>query len=213
MCTKQIIDYVFGEAAKSNAEKRKVGCVITDSAGNTLGKGYNTQIEVNVVDPDQRAPIYEHAEVAAIFDMQGTTERAQAPGGSVAYVSHPPCPDCATRLQMAGIFKVEVVKPFMKFDGDKTRHDLVPPGAIEYLAEVMTLGARKYKPNNWRECEDLSRYEGAMLRHIQAHRMGEKLDPETGLPHLAHAMANITFLLELDEALSRSPDLTKDISE
>ena len=67
------------------------------------------------------------------------------------------------------------------------------------MAEVLTFGAKKYKPNNWRNNTDLSRYEGALLRHFEAYRMGEILDEETGMPHLAHALTNLVFLLELTD--------------
>jgi hypothetical protein len=38
----------------------------------------------------------------------------------------------------------------------------------------------------------------ALLRHINAWRRGEKCDDESGLHHLAHALCNVAFLLELD---------------
>ncbi len=75
---------------------------------------------------------------------------------------------------------------------------MIPPSSTNALAEVLTFGARKYKPNNWRNCSDLSRYEAAMLRHIQKYREGEIHDQESGMPHLWHAMTNIAFLIELD---------------
>jgi len=84
----------------------------------------------------------------------------------------------------------------MKFDTDKLRIDLVPPGPIEALAAVLTYGAKKYKPNNWRSVEP-ERYVAAFERHWLAYRQGEILDPESKLPHLAHCMTNLAFLLEL----------------
>lgn len=184
MTSKEIISYVFSEAAKSNIEKRKVGCVIVDKAGVILGRGYNTEGE--------------HAEIAALIDFESkvphTIERPVT-----VYVSQPPCPDCAG--QLLKVFgpetRTEVVEAFMKFDGDKVRYDLVPPSAIKGMADVLTLGARKYKPNNWKNCEDCSRYLAALYRHLEAWRAGEVNDPETGLSHLAHAMTNIAFMLEL----------------
>ena len=120
-------------------------------------------------------------------------------GPYTAYVSQPPCPNCATILLDTGVSSIEVVQEFMKFDGDKLRPDLIPPSAAKALAEVLTFGARKYKPNNWKNCTDLSRYEAAMLRHILAYQEGESHDSESGMPHLWHAMTNIAFLIELDK--------------
>ena len=87
---------------------------------------------------------------------------------------------------------------FKKFDGDKVRYDLVPPSAIESIAKVLTFGAKKYDPNNWKSVEDPERYVGALYRHLEAWRAGEVLDPESGLPHLAHASTNLAFLIELN---------------
>ena len=39
----------------------------------------------------------------------------------------------------------------------------------------------------------------ACLRHINLHRRGEEVDPESGLPHLAHAVACLMFLLEVSD--------------
>lgn len=186
MTNKEIISYVFGEAAKSNVEKRKVGCVIIDSAGQVIGKGFNTADN--------------HAEREALLDYRcGTPVEDVAKGQITVYVSHEPCPDCAQALlnEFGADTKIEVVKEFMKFDGDKLRYDLVPPSAIEALAAVLTFGARKYKPNNWKNCEEPERYLAALYRHLEAWRRGEECDEDSGMPHLAHAMTNLAFMLEL----------------
>lgn len=186
MATKDIVKYVMAEAAKSNVEKRKVGCVIVNAAGSIMAAGRNAAFDDDVT-PDI------HAEEMACDEFTDNDT-----GPYTAYVSHPPCPNCATIIMDAGITKVEVVEEFMKFDSDKLRMDLVPPSANKALAEVLTFGARKYKPNNWRNNKDLSRYEASLLRHIQAYREGETHDPESGMPHLWMAMTNIVFLMELD---------------
>lgn len=186
MTEKDIVSYVFGEAAKSNVEKRKVGCVIVDATGKIMGTGHNK--ESNTA-PDL------HAEMMAL--NQVTPSVCVKP--CTVYVSHEPCPDCAKNLadRLGTDTKIEVVKQFMKFDGDKLRYDLVPPSAIKALAEVLTFGARKYKPNNWKQCEEQDRYVAALYRHLEAWRSGEVNDTDSGMPHLAHAMTNIAFLLEL----------------
>lgn len=92
----------------------------------------------------------------------------------------------------------------MKFDDDKPRFDLIPPTAERMLADVLTFGARKYAPDNWRKVDDAeTRYIAAALRHINAHRSGEQHDTETGLPHLAHAMCCLAFVIELEELEAR----------
>lgn len=82
-----------------------------------------------------------------------------------------------------------------KYDSDKTRFDLVQPEFVESVAKVLTFGAKKYEPNNWQNVENAEdRYYAALCRHLTAWREGEKIDPESGLPHLAHVATNVMFL-------------------
>ena len=184
----------MAEAAKSNVDKRKVGCVIVGPIGQILGVGHNT-VDMRVV-----GGLHTHAEINALAEVSShILSEPDILVNSVVYVSHAPCKECAMHLMRNGFKNIEVVGEFMKFDTDKVRYDLVPPKAIQHLAKVLTFGAKKYKPNNWRNNTDLSRYEGALLRHFEAYRMGELLDEETGMPHLAHALTNLVFLLELTD--------------
>lgn len=84
-----------------------------------------------------------------------------------------------------------------KFDTGKPEYGLLPPFALEEIVKVLTAGAQKYDRDNWRRVpEGNRRYFDAAQRHIWAWKRGEKLDPETGLPHLAHASCCLLFLLE-----------------
>ena len=86
-----------------------------------------------------------------------------------------------------------------KFDGGKARMDLLPPNAIMEVAKVLAFGAEKYDAENWRKLEDLqNRYTGASLRHVFAHMNKERLDKETHLSHLAHAICCLLFKLEIE---------------
>jgi hypothetical protein len=85
----------------------------------------------------------------------------------------------------------------VKYDNDKPRWDLLPMGPVEEVVKVLTYGARKYDDENWRKVDNQrSRYYAAAMRHIVAWWRGEKLDPETGYSHLAHAMCCLIFLME-----------------
>ena len=84
-----------------------------------------------------------------------------------------------------------------KFDGNKPQYGLLPPKALKETVKVLTLGAIKYEPDNWKHVpEAQSRYFDALMRHLWDWKTGEQLDPETGINHLAHGMCNLMFLLE-----------------
>ena len=92
------------------------------------------------------------------------------------------------------------VKGGFKTDANKIRTDLLPPRPILDIAEVLTKNCKdcggKYPARNWEEGMDWSRPYGAILRHIFAWWLGEDIDPDSGLHHLAHAGCNLFFLLE-----------------
>ena len=86
-----------------------------------------------------------------------------------------------------------------KFDTGKDRWDLVPYAALREIVYVLTFGATKYGPENWKQVpEARNRYFAALQRHLYAWWTGQQTDPETGTNHLAHAGACLLFLLALD---------------
>jgi Domain of unknown function (DUF5664) len=92
-----------------------------------------------------------------------------------------------------------IVKGFApKFDACKVRVDLLPVTPIIQIAEVFTFGAQKYFANSYRQGETVawSRTYGSVLRHLFAFWGGEDTDPESGLPHLAHAGTQLMILME-----------------
>lgn len=82
----------------------------------------------------------------------------------------------------------------LKFDQDKPRMDLLDAAALEGLAQVLTFGANKYAAHNWRNGLAYSRLIAAMLRHLFAIQRGERVDPESGLPHIDHVGCCWMFL-------------------
>ena len=85
----------------------------------------------------------------------------------------------------------------IKHDSGKLLLGAIPPTAEAIIAEVLTFGAKKYSRDNWRLLDNLEqRYMDAALRHINLHNRGELIDPESKLPHLAHAACCLMFLLE-----------------
>jgi hypothetical protein len=94
----------------------------------------------------------------------------------------------------------------LKFDKGKTRHELVPPQVIEAIADIMTYGANKYSDNSWQNVIPFyDRYYAAMMRHLMAWRKGERLDQESELSHLKHALCCLAFLVTKEEIEYNTP--------
>ena len=94
----------------------------------------------------------------------------------------------------------KTVEPGRKDDSSKPRYDLLPAEALHAVVLVLTYGAEKYGDENWRLVPNSrSRYFAAALRHLWSWWRSEALDPDTKLPHLAHAACCVLFLLEKGE--------------
>jgi hypothetical protein len=82
-----------------------------------------------------------------------------------------------------------------KYDPGKLKFSLIESDFLTGVADVLTRGAVKYAPGNWKKVpEGPDRYYDALMRHLIAWRSGEKLDPETGLSHQLHIACNVMFL-------------------
>lgn len=83
------------------------------------------------------------------------------------------------------------------------RHSLIPPVALNHLAERYGYGALKYDLRNWERGYDWSLSYDAMMRHAIAFWEGEEFDPDyPDSPHLAaaafHAFALMHFCAHKD---------------
>lgn len=88
----------------------------------------------------------------------------------------------------------------VKHDGGKARWSLLPMGPLKDVVDVLEYGAAKYDVDNWKRVpEARTRYFDAAMRHLLAWWGGETHDPESGLPHLAHAVCCVLFLLWFTE--------------
>jgi hypothetical protein len=93
-----------------------------------------------------------------------------------------------------------------KHDLGKLRWDCLPWPAVEQVVAVLTFGAEKYQAWSWPTVPDARRrYFAATIRHAVAWLRGEKIDPESGLPHLAHLVCNALFLLSFDLGEAKPP--------
>jgi hypothetical protein len=87
----------------------------------------------------------------------------------------------------------------VKFDNDKPQWSLLPFKALKEVVDVLTYGAKKYAPDNWKKVPNAKqRYIDAGFRHFTAYAAGEKLDPETGKSHIAHAICCLLYLLAFE---------------
>lgn len=112
-------------------------------------------------------------------------------------VSHNP--HCAT-TRGAPYCDCKPIPVGVKADQGKPRLGLVlveVPHAFEKLGTLLGFGADKYAVGNWDKVpEGEMRYLDALMRHLTQHHKGEKVDPESGELHLAHAAVNLMFLLD-----------------
>lgn len=91
-----------------------------------------------------------------------------------------------------------------KYDDEKPDHSLFSEDWLDEVAKVLTFGKKKYAADNWRSGIEQRRLIAAARRHLNSYSRGEDLDPESGLPHLAHASCCLMFALEL---LQTHPEL------
>lgn len=92
-------------------------------------------------------------------------------------------------------------KGFTKFDKGKPKVSLVDPLYLLGVAEVMTQGASVYGEDNWKLCEEPTRYLDALLRHTIKYWSGEKIDRDSGKSHLYHIGFNAMALDYFDSKL------------
>jgi hypothetical protein len=76
------------------------------------------------------------------------------------------------------------------FSSGKLGIDQIPLEVIAEVGLVYTYGEGKYGRDNWLKGTDWSEFAGSLFRHYTKFMLGEDIDPETGLPHLAHLIWN-----------------------
>lgn len=83
------------------------------------------------------------------------------------------------------------------FDGRTIEETLASaPDALAAFCAVCEYGEAKYLRGNFRKGAPITQYLDSALRHINARLRGEILDPESGKPHLAHALWNVWTALD-----------------
>ena len=100
------------------------------------------------------------------------------------------------------------VKAF-RYNTDKLRYDLCPAIAQREYAKVWTQGLEKYPAGNWEKGFPFSEVIASAMRHLEAMRLGEMIDNESGLLHSAHLMANAAMITQFHFTHPELNDLKK----
>lgn len=94
----------------------------------------------------------------------------------------------------------------IKYDQEKPQIGLIAPSLIEALGQVLSFGAKKYSPHNWRRGFIWSRPFNSLMRHMWSWWNGEDKDSETGMSHLWHAAACLMMLIEFEVSRTGQDD-------
>ncbi len=81
----------------------------------------------------------------------------------------------------------------LRYNEGKPRWSLIHAQSLVPLVKVLEYGARKYAPYNWQKPMDKKEILDSMARHLMSVIDGEENDPESGLNHMGHIMANAMF--------------------
>ena len=97
----------------------------------------------------------------------------------------------------------------MKYDDGKPQLDLIPVEALIGASKVLGFGADKYGRWNWRDDVDETTYGrtyASLMRHLTSFWSGEDIDPESGLPHLDHALSQL-MILKIQTLETTNPEM------
>lgn len=80
----------------------------------------------------------------------------------------------------------------------KLRLNLIPPQALVSIAKVREFGVSKYPSEwGWKDSVPQAALIEACKRHLLKIDLGEKVDSESGLLHLEHALCSLAMAVEL----------------
>lgn len=76
----------------------------------------------------------------------------------------------------------------------KPKTQLVDPCFIEGMALVQEIGDEKHRDHHWLQGVPVSEIIGAIERHVNAIKLGEVIDDETGHQHAYHAACGLMYI-------------------
>lgn len=97
-------------------------------------------------------------------------------------------------------------------NGDKLEWHQLPMFTLRGVIRVLMYGARKYAKGNWAKGMQWSIPYDCAMRHMDAWQRGEENDPESGLPHLDHALTNLIFLSAYRDLYPEGDDRLKEFT-
>jgi hypothetical protein len=101
------------------------------------------------------------------------------------------CPNCCFPISKTKTETKTKVKA-LRYNEGKRDWTLLDYNCLHPLVDVMTYGSKKYTRDNWKNTlDDSNQHIQCAMRHLIAIINGEELDPESGLRHSGHIMANM----------------------
>ena len=95
----------------------------------------------------------------------------------------------------------------------KRRWDLMPFEALEPVVDILEKALDKYPVDNWKYVPNAQEsYLPALFRHWHKRNKGAVIDPEYGLPHMAHLICDALFILwhDMQDTAVSVPVITTD---
>lgn len=163
---KKFLDAATLVASWSKDPSTRVGCVITDGDHNQLAGGFNgfprgVADDHRLTDRETKLKLIVHAEANAVA---AAARNGHALKGSVAYITLPPCAQCAALLIQAGVRRVVFlsgVKP-SKWEADWIlAQGLLAEAGIEFEEAERPEPKRVYEhllPSFLKAMDDIGRY-------------------------------------------------------
>lgn len=90
--------------------------------------------------------------------------------------------------------KVQADGQGLRYNDGKPRYDLLPPEALDALADHYRKGAEKYDVRNWERGMPWGKCFASLMRHGWAWLRGEDFDQETGTHHMVAVAWNALAL-------------------
>lgn len=100
-----------------------------------------------------------------------------------------------------------------KADQDKIRYDLIPPEAMDAMAEGLKFGATKYADRDWEKGLRWSQMFRALMSHAWKWWRGIPADDESGLSHMVHCLCCCAFLVAYERRKIGEDNRVKDIQQ